>query len=115
MPARRRRPRKNDQGKPRLDLISPHTVLGLGRALGYGAAKYGAYNFANGDGMEWSRQFAALMRHCWAWWGGEACDNESGLCHLDHALACLDILNRMRHEEIGRDDRPKKRGARRRP
>lgn len=101
-----REPRKTDQGKPRIDLIAGTTIMGLAAALTFGAVKYGAYNYAEGQGMHWSRYFAALMRHCWKWWMGEEIDEESGLHHLHHAMACLDILDRMRQETVGIDDRP---------
>lgn len=91
---------KYDGGKPRLDLVSHHFLNGIGAVLGYGAAKYAARNWEKG--IEFGRVFAALMRHLWAWWGGEEFDPESGLHHLDHAACCLMFLRHF--VAMGYDD-----------
>lgn len=58
-------------------------------------------------GMAWSRPFGALMRHMWAWWGGEDNDPETGYSHLSHALCCVVFLSVYRRRGIGADDRHK--------
>jgi len=57
-------------------------------------------------GMKWGRPFAALMRHMWAWWGGEGKDPETGMSHLWHACACLAFLIAYEARGTGSDDRP---------
>ena len=36
--------------------------------------------------------YSALLRHLFAWWGGEDRDPESGFSHLDHSAAMLAFL-----------------------
>ncbi|HZK03831.1 MAG TPA: dATP/dGTP diphosphohydrolase domain-containing protein, partial [Bacteroidaceae bacterium] len=45
--------KRYNQGKTQLDLIPPFVIEELGRALTYGAEKYGKYNYRKG--MEWSK------------------------------------------------------------
>lgn len=96
---------KFDQGKLRYDLIPPEMLEEAALVLTYGAAKYGARNWEKG--MLWSRPFGALMRHMWAWWGGEDSDPETGYSHLSHALCCITFLSAYRRRSIGIDDRHK--------
>ena len=49
----------------------------------YGANKYAPNNWQN---VEEERYFSAMMRHITSHIGGEACDKESGIEHLTHAL-----------------------------
>lgn len=58
-------------------------------------------------GMNWSRVFGALMRHMWAWWGGEKVDPETGKSHLWHAGCCIAFLIAYEERKVGNDDRPK--------
>ena len=83
--------RKDDQGKPRVDLIPPRALLAMGEVLGHGAAKYGADNW---KGLENGsrRLYGAALRHLLAWGMGERADPESGLPHLAHALTCLALM-----------------------
>lgn len=67
----------------RFDLIPVTPLEVLARVYGYGADKYDDHNWRKG--YEWSKSFAALQRHLWAFWGGEDADPESGLPHLGHA------------------------------
>ena len=57
--------------------------------------------------MDWSRVFAALQRHMWAWWGGEDKDPETGMSHLYHAATNLAFLIAYHKRSVGNDDRPK--------
>lgn len=97
--------RKDDGDKPRMDLIPPEVMTALGTVLSYGAKKYDQRNWEKG--MNWGRPFAALMRHMWAWWRGEACDPETGYSHLWHALCCVAFLTAYEARNVGSDDRPR--------
>jgi hypothetical protein len=83
--------RKDDQDKPRLELIPPKALLELGEVLGHGARKYGEDNWRKVENGP-SRYYAAALRHLLAWRAGEKLDPESGLSHLAHALACVTFL-----------------------
>jgi hypothetical protein len=87
----------------RPELISPEMIQGISIVLAYGANKYADRNWEKG--MSWGRIFGALMRHMWAWWGGEAKDQETGYSHLWHAGCCLMFLIAYERREIGTDDR----------
>jgi len=97
--------RKDDGDKARMDLIPPEVMTALGTVLSYGAVKYAPRNWEKG--MNWGRPFAALMRHMWAWWRGEACDPETGYSHLWHALCCVAFLTAYEARNVGSDDRPR--------
>nr|WP_321525821.1 dATP/dGTP diphosphohydrolase domain-containing protein [uncultured Cohaesibacter sp.] len=106
---------KADKGKVRFDLIPPELLFGVGTILTFGAEKYGDRNWEKG--MNYSRAFAAMMRHMWAWWGGKeptsrnfifgTLDPETKHSHLWHAGCCLSFL--IAFEDRGMtqlDDRP---------
>lgn len=95
---------KFDSGKPAMHLIAPEFVFALATVLGFGAEKYGDRNWE--EGMEWSRLFAAVQRHLWAWWSGETLDPESNLNHLAHAAFGLMVLVAYSARASGTDDRP---------
>jgi len=88
---------KHDTDKLRMDLIPPEAVTALAEVLAYGAKKYGDRNWEKG--IRYSRVFAAVQRHLWAWWRGEDVDEESKLGHLQHALCGLAFL--VTYEELG--------------
>ncbi len=94
---------KHDSGKLRWDLLPPEPIEGIVKVLTIGAAKYSDRNWESG--MSWSRVFAALMRHLWAWWRGEDNDPETGESHLDHAACCILFLRTYAARCIGTDDR----------
>jgi len=94
---------KDDKEKPRYDLIPPEAMETLAEVLTYGAKKYEPHNWRKG--FEWSRLYAALLRHLGAFWGGEDTDPESGLPHLSHALACVVFLSVHQTNSLGTDDR----------
>ena len=81
---------KQDDGKPRYDLIPPEFLHGLADILTFGANKYAARNWE--QGIAYGRVYGALQRHLWAWWGGTATDAETGKSHLWHAACCLAFL-----------------------
>jgi hypothetical protein len=92
--------RKDDAEKPRYDLIPPEAVAALARVLSYGATKYGERNWE--QGIDPDRCYAAAQRHLWAYHGGEELDPESGLCHLDHALANIAFMITYRNRRTNK-------------
>jgi len=96
---------KADEGKLRYDLIPPEALEDLARVLTYGANKYTDNNWQ--QGLKWSRVFASLMRHMWAWWRGQDLDEESGLPHLAHAACNVFFLSTYSYSHPELDDRPK--------
>lgn len=88
----------------RYDLIPAHPLKMLAKLYGIGSAKYSERNWERG--YEWSKSFAALNRHLWAWWGGERYDPETNIPHLTcvawHAFALSEFS--IAHPEF--DDRP---------
>src|SRR6476619_7408161 len=99
---------KYDDGKVPHDLWSPDALDETARVLAFGAAKYDAYNWEKG--INYSRVFAALLRHLWAFWRRERSDPETGLHHLGHAMCCCMFLlhyEMNRRKFIQFDNRPK--------
>lgn len=96
---------KHDTAKPRPDLIAPELIDSLGRVLEFGARKYEPWEWAKGK--EWARDYAAVLRHLNAWWGGEDLDPESGLSHLAHAACDMMFLIACEARQVGIDDRPR--------
>ncbi len=95
---------KADGGKLPYHLLAPEMLEETAKVLEFGANKYAARNWELG--MAWSRPFAALMRHMWAWWGGQHTDPETGFSHLSHALCCIMFLSAYERRKVGQDDRP---------
>jgi len=60
-------------------------------ALLEGMLKYGRSNF-RGAGVRASIYYDALNRHLDKWFEGQDIDEDSGLPHLAHAIACIAIL-----------------------
>lgn len=95
---------KFDEDKVRMELLPPELLVGTAQILTFGAEKYSDRNWE--EGMDWSRVFGALMRHMWAWWGGEHLDPETGASHLKHAACCIAFLMAYEERGTGKDDRP---------
>ncbi len=94
---------KNDQGKPRMDLLPPEALISVAQVLTYGANKYAAHNWRKG--MDHGRMVAALLRHLAAHQMGTDYDEESGLPHLAHAACNALMLLTSWQTGIGADDR----------
>jgi len=95
---------KYDEGKPRYDLLPPYALSQLVAVYTFGAKKYDDDNWRLG--MKWRRVFGAILRHLWAFWGGEETDPESNVPHLAHAAwGCFTLLDYMRYRREF-DDRP---------
>lgn len=77
----------------------------VSKVLTFGKDKYGAHNWRNG--LHWSRISSAMLRHIFAWLGGEDRDPESGLNHLAHAACGTLMLLEYVITKSGEDDRYK--------
>ena len=95
--------RKFDKEKPRVDLLPGDALIEIGKVLAHGAKKYDDRNWELG--MDWNRPFGALLRHLWAWWGGEDIDEDSGLHHLAHAGCNVLFLLTYTLRNTGKDTR----------
>lgn len=65
----------------RFDLIPVHPLTVLAEHYGKGAAKYDDHQWMKG--YEWSKSYAAMMRHLTKWWGGEDFDAHEPDCKPD--------------------------------
>jgi hypothetical protein len=101
---------KYDDGKPKMSLIPAHAIFAMARALTHGALKYDSFNYKNGEGLDWDRYSSALLRHLFAWLGGQEFDTDSGLRHTDHVLSCAAMLSDAVESKIGKDTRFKYNG-----
>lgn len=78
---------KDLNNKPPLNLIPYSSLCAIARARDYGVKKYG-------DDIVWKEVeaihfIAAAQRHLFKYTSGEEFDSESGLNHLDHAIASI--------------------------
>lgn len=94
---------KADSGKPRLSLVEPAFIRGVGRILTFGAEKYDANNWKTLPPEELHRYKDAAMRHFLAYLDGELIDPESGQPHLDH-LACNVMFLRYFEHQLKEDE-----------
>lgn len=97
---------KHDDGKLRWDLLPTDSTREIVSVLTMGCKKYGARNWEKG--LDYSRFYAALLRHLSAWWEGEDKDPESGLSHLAHVACNAVFLLTFVIRGVGKDDRPNK-------
>jgi hypothetical protein len=94
---------KNDSNKPPIHFLHRSFLEGAAAAQGFGSKKYGDWNFTKG--ISYMRLCDAAMRHIIAFMWGEDSDPESGLSHIDHAAANLNMLKFMIQERSEMDDR----------
>lgn len=80
-------------------------LIGVAVAFLEGALKYGRHNY-RAAGVRHSVYFDALQRHILSWWEGEDIDPDSGLHHVDKAIACLFVLRDSMLHGNDTDDRP---------
>lgn len=83
--------KKFDDGKLRYDLIPPIVLEQLAAVLTKGAAKYGENNWQQVPNAN-NRYYAAAMRHLQSHMSGDMVDDETGLPHITHALACVAFM-----------------------
>lgn len=87
--------------------VLPWRVLcNVALAMMEGAAKYGRHNY-RAVGVRASVYFdATVARHLTQWWEGEDIDADSGLHHVDKAIASLFVLRDSMLQGNFVDDRP---------
>lgn len=97
--------KKHDGRKPPMALLPGSALLEISKVLGFGATKYDEWNWKGG--FKWTRVASAVLRHIFAWLGGEDKDTETGLSHLAHAACGLLFLLDFEVNKSGEDDRYK--------
>lgn len=91
--------------KPGMKAVPPSALIELGRVMSNGASKYGLMNWREHT-VSSSVYYDAALRHLFRWYDGEDMDDESGLPHLAHAMACIAILIDAMNINKLNDDRP---------
>lgn len=92
----------------RFDMIPPDVLWELATHYGIGENKYpsdpetGQANWQRG--YAWSLSSAALMRHLFAWLGGEDVDPETGSSHLIPVMWHAAALRWFQLHDVGTDD-----------
>lgn len=94
-----------DDGKVRVELVPYDALQEVAKAFGYGAKKYGDYNYLKG--MPWLKLFGSTLRHLFKWSVGEDLDAESGESHLAHAGCDILMLIVYSQRKLGTDNRAK--------
>lgn len=102
---------KFDAAKVRVDLLPVDPMLDVANVFGFGARKYFANSYRQGETVAWSRTYGSILRHLFAFWNGEDLDPESGLPHLAHAGTQLFILMEHVKHNADKDDRFKRDAA----
>jgi hypothetical protein len=114
--------RKFDTNKRCWSACPTKALEELADVMTMGMKKYGKHNYLQGGleysrlwdaalhnylqgGLEYSRLWDAALRHLCAWYQGEDKDEESGLSHLAHAMACCGMLLEYQKRNLGKDDR----------
>lgn len=92
---------KFDATKVRVDLLPAGPMLQVAEVFTFGAKKYFANSYRQGETVAWSRTYGSILRHLMAFWSGKDFDHESGLSHLAHAGTQLFIL--MEHTAYNKD------------
>ena len=93
------------EAKPKISDTPTIGIREMGRVHSMGAEKYTRFNW-RGHRVSSSVYYDAAWRHMSAWFDGEDLDPESGLSHLAHVMACMNILlDAQAHGKLN-DNRP---------
>jgi hypothetical protein len=98
--------RDTQDGKTRYDLIPVSSLTRLADLYARGADKYGDWNWAKGQ--PYSRVYASLLRHIYAWRAGERTEDHlsavawacMALMYFEDNKSELDDLFKVEHEEL---------------
>ena len=97
-------------GKAPISTLPWRVLAWVGLAMLEGALKYGRHNY-RAAGVRASVYIDAVInRHLGPWWEGEDIDEDSGLSHIDKAIAGLMVLRDSMLQGNLEDDRPMKGG-----
>lgn len=91
--------------KAKFTTLPMGALFGAGNAMLEGACKYGRHNY-RAIGVRAGVYVDAAMGHVADWWEGEDIDPDSGLNHIDKAIASLLILRDAMMQGKLTDDRP---------
>lgn len=94
---------RHNEGKRRWSLLDIEAIEGLIDALEYGAEKYSRDDWKKG--MPITVLYDKVQRHLAEVMKKNDIDSESGLLHVDHAMADLMFLSHMVRERKDMDDR----------
>ena len=92
-----------NQDKLQWSLVDFNSLEGMVRVLEYGADKYARDNWKKG--MPVTKISESLMRHLFAFLGGEDIDPESGCRHISHVLCNAMFIEYIIKEKSNYDDR----------
>lgn len=81
--------------KAPLRYVPPALMLAAARAMENGAIKYGPFNWRE-QPVEVVTYVEAVLRHLFAFLDGQDLAEDSGLPHIDHAIAGLGIITDAR-------------------
>ena len=93
------------EAKPKMSDTPTESIRLLGQVHSMGAAKYGAFNWREKT-VSSTVYYDAAMRHLMAYFDGQDIDEESGLPHLAHVMACCSILLDASNGNTLNDNRP---------
>lgn len=77
--------------KAPIGYVPPILLIAAAEPLEEGAQKYGAYNWRSTK-ISLVKHLEAVIRHTLAFMDGEDCAQDSGIDHLDHAVAGLAVI-----------------------
>lgn len=86
--------------------VPSRVLIGIGLALLEGARKYGRHNYRIAGVRASVYVDACVTGHLGPWWEGQDIDPDSGLNHIDKAIASLVVLRDGMYEGNWVDDRP---------
>ncbi len=91
--------------KPSMWLIPQSAMVLVAKVMELGAKKYGPYNWRSKK-VRSTVYVSAAQRHLASWLDGETNDDESGVSHLAHVMACCAIVLDAQATGNLIDDRP---------
>ena len=94
----------DSEDKSGVDQIPVDVLLEWGQVYTFGAKKYGRDNWRKGT--DWHEFYGSVLRHLFAFWGGEDIDPESGQSHIVQGIWNLGTLRYYQLHDLGKDDRP---------
>ena len=95
--------RKDDSGKPEIEMVDPEFLEGLAKVLMFGKEKYARNNWRNGINI--SRLISSTYRHLGEINKNNTLDEESGLPHVYHLACCVMFLAWTLKNKPEMDDR----------